>query len=296
MPADQSPADLSPAWADSLSASLPERLSAAIPPLGPCAVGFSGGVDSALLAAALLRFRSPDIPPPIALTAESATTSDDERCNAQRVAAEIGIRLLTLETDEMRDPQFLANGPERCYYCKRIRFAAMRDALLSLEKSEKIRYTLCDGSNADDANDYRPGRRALAELGVRSPLAEAGLTKAEIRALAAEWGLSCAERPSNPCLVTRFPYGMTPTDEALRRVEAAERWLKMAGFPICRVRLLLPLEARIEVPREETPKLLAPPLAEQLTANLTALGFQHIHVDPEGFVSGKMNRTLRLPE
>ena len=269
---------------------LEERLDAAVRSLGTAAVGFSGGVDSALLAAALQRYRPANAAPPIAVTATSATTSDDERSNARRVASEIGIRLIELETGEMRDTDFLANGPDRCYHCKRIRFAAILEKLRAIEESEGIAYTLCDGSNADDAHDYRPGRRALLEFGIRSPLAEIGMTKTEIRVLAEKWRLSCAARPSNPCLATRIPYHTPPTEESLRRIEAAEKFLVGVGFPVCRVRLDEPLVARIEIERSEIPRLAAAPLAERLAERFAALGFVRFSIDSEGFVSGKMNR------
>ena len=151
---------------------------------------------------------------------------------------------------------------------------------------------MVDGTNADDANDFRPGTKAAREAGVRSPFAELGITKAEIRALARSWGLSVAEKPSNPCLATRIGYGLSLDVATLRRIEAAEISVKRFGFSTCRVRVDAPGAARIEVPESEIDAASTPDVRRALVAELRGLGFAFVSLDLEGFASGKGNRIL----
>ncbi len=290
-----------------------------------CAVAFSGGVDSATLAKALVlaterrgtlttedgtatRVRKA---PPTGFFAVGATSTDEEKRDANRLAAEIGIALQVLETTELNDGRFVANSPERCYWCKKIRFAELgRLAFATLRSAanaerekkengasqpvEKLEFplVLIDGTNADDASDFRPGTKAAREAGVRSPFAELGITKAEIRALARSWGLSVAEKPSNPCLATRVGYGIPLDVATLRRIEAAEIAVKRFGFSTCRVRVDAPGTARIEVPEAEIDAASTPEVRRRLVAELRALGFAFVSLDLEGFASGKGNRIL----
>lgn len=286
-----------------------------------CAVAFSGGVDSATLAKALVLAteRRPTLTmengtpsgvrksPPTGFFAVGATSTDEEKRDAERLADEIGIALQTLETQELNDELFVANSPERCYWCKKIRFAELgrlaietlrqtgkneeKDASQTVAKKE-VAIVLVDGTNADDANDFRPGTRAAREAGVRSPFAELGITKAEIRALARSWGLSVAEKPSNPCLATRIGYGLQLDVATLRRIEAAELAVKRFGFSTCRVRVDALRTARIEVPEGEIDAASRPETRRALVAELRALGFAFVALDLEGFVSGKGNRLL----
>lgn len=286
-----------------------------------CAVAFSGGVDSATLAKALVLAteRRPTLTtedgaatevrksPPTGFFAVGATSTDEEKRDAGRLAAEIGIALQVLETQELNDSRFVANSPERCYWCKKIRFAELgrlaveslrttrkngEDGALQSVEKEEVPLVLVDGTNADDANDFRPGTKAAREAGVRSPFAELGITKAEIRALARDWGLSVAEKPSNPCLATRIGYGLPLDVATLRRIEAAEVAVRRFGFSTCRVRVDAPGAARIEVPESEIDAASTPDVRRALVAELRALGFAFVALDLEGFASGKGNRIL----
>lgn len=280
-----------------------------------CAVAFSGGVDSATLAKALVLAteRRPTLTtgvkkaPPTGFFAVGATSTDAERKEARQLAAEIGIALQVLETQELNDERFVANSPERCYWCKKIRFAELgrlaiatlrparkngEDNALQLVENKRVQMLLVDGTNADDANDFRPGTKAAREAGVRSPFAELGITKAEIRALARSWGLSVAEKPSNPCLATRIGYGLPLDVATLRRIEAAEIAVKRFGFSTCRVRVDAPGAARIEVPESEIDAASTPDVRRALVAELRSLGFAFVSLDLEGFASGKGNRIL----
>lgn len=290
-----------------------------------CAVAFSGGVDSATLAKALVLATERRATlttedgastgvrkaPPTGFFAVGATSTEEEKREARVLAAEIGIALQVLETQELRDERFVANQPERCYWCKKIRFAELgrlavatlrsaadsdakkenADASQTVEKTT-FPLVLVDGTNADDANDFRPGTKAAREAGVRSPFAELGITKAEIRALARSWGLSVAEKPSNPCLATRIGYGLPLDVATLRRIEAAEIAVKRFGFSTCRVRVDAPETARIEVPENEIDAASKPETRRALVAELRALGFAFVALDLEGFASGKGNRVL----
>ena len=286
-----------------------------------CAVAFSGGVDSATLAKALVLATERRATlttedgvatgvkkaPPTGFFAVGATSTEEEKREARVLADEIGIALQVLKTQELNDERFVANSPDRCYWCKKIRFAELgRLAVATLRSAEGdgvdgatqtaekewFPLVLVDGTNADDANDFRPGTKAAREAGVRSPFAELGITKAEIRELARRWGLSVAEKPSNPCLATRIGYGLPLDVASLRRIEAAEVAVKRFGFSTCRVRVDAPGAARIEVPENEIDAASTPETRRALVAELRALGFAFVSLDLEGFASGKGNRIL----
>lgn len=260
--------------------------------LAPSAVAFSGGVDSSLLAkGALLASEKYGTLPPIGIFAISPTLSQSDIKIARQTAREIGLELFEIDTSaELALPTFQKNARDRCYHCKRFRFSAMQEMIRRWEGEGQPHRTLLDGENADDRSLHRPGERAAAELGVRSPLAELGLTKADVRKLSHHLALSIANRPSTPCLATRILYGLTPTPELLRRVEAAEEFLLSKGFPVCRVRADSPLTARIEVPAEEISRVIQPDTKEAIVEEFLRLGFGAVSVDLEGFVSGKMDR------
>ena len=223
----------------------------------------------------------------------SPTSSQSDIDNARAVARQIGLRLVEIDSSgELDLPAFRTNAPDRCYHCKKYRFSAIQDLIDRQHRAGEPRRTLLDGENADDRGGRRPGERAAAELGVRSPLAELGIGKAEVRRLARELGLSTADRPSNPCLATRLLYGLTPTAELLRRVEEAEKILRAEGFSVCRVRVDSPVTARIEVPAGEIPRVLAGGVKEAILEKFLRLGFAAVSLDLEGFVSGKMDRTV----
>lgn len=258
----------------------------------PVAIAFSGGVDSSVLAKAAVLFLSGPRPP--ALLAFGATSTADDLSAARTVAEEIGVRLIELPTDEMSDPSFLQNGPDRCYHCKRVRFDAIFAALRKLPKPNEKPFTLLDGSNADDLADYRPGNQAAAEHSVQSPLADLGFHKEEIRLLAKRWSLSNADRPSNPCLVTRLAYGLLPTEERLRKIELTEDFLHRVGFSVCRVRFSANRPPSVEVPVDDIPRLQSEGLWKRVVEMFRAENLPEPTLDAEGFISGKMNRSLKL--
>lgn len=248
-------------------------------------VAFSGGVDSTFLAAAAVRALGAQNV--LAATAVSATLTGGERDEAVRIAAALGVQHVLLPTDEFSDAAFTANTAERCYFCKKIRFQA-----LAAWAAARGWPWIVEGSNTDDDADYRPGSRAVAELAaVRSPLKEAGLAKAEIRAVSSEWHLPTAGKPSAACLASRIAYGLPLTPERLKQVEAAEAFLR----PFCdgqlRVRHHGTL-ARIEVEPDCIAKLAEPETARIVSAKLQALGFHHVTLDLSGYRMGSLNEDL----
>lgn len=248
--------------------------------LGSAVVAFSGGADSSLVAVAAQEALGTRA---LAVTAISDTLPAREREAAARTAAAIGIRHLELPLDELVSTEFVANGPDRCYHCKRVRMGG----IIACARDNGFRAVL-DGTNADDAGDWRPGRRACGELGVRSPLAEAGIGKSAVRALLRELGLAVHDKPSTPCLSSRIPYGSPVTKQKLRQIEQAEEALHLLGLREVRVRHHGAV-AMIEVPREDAPRVLS---AVGLAGRLREIGFDHAALDIEGLRSGSLNRVL----
>jgi uncharacterized protein len=206
--------------------------------------------------------------------------------SAAALAQQVGLAHRVIEYNDLENPQFTANPAERCYHCKLARLG------LILELAQREGYAaVLEGSNADDAGDYRPGRRAVVERGGRSPLAEVGLSKAEIRAIARALGLAVWDRPSAPCLATRFPYGTPVTLEGLRQVTEAEAYLRGLGFAPLRVRHHGQV-ARLEVAPEQIERLAQQ--RAQIAAHLKGLGFQYVALDLEGYRSGSMNEVLAI--
>lgn len=247
-------------------------------------VAFSGGVDSTFLlkvAHDVLGDKA------VGVTATSESYPTQELEEAKRLAAFIGVRHVVIETEELLDPRYTENPTNRCYYCKTELFRR----LSPLAEALGLR-SIVDGANIDDLNDHRPGRWAAQEYRVRSPLVEAGFGKEEIRLLSQRLGLPTWEKPASPCLSSRFPYGVEITPEQLRMVEAAEAFLRSLGFHQVRVRHHERL-ARIEVPREELPRLVTSGLAEKIAFHLKALGYLYVTVDLEGYRSGSLNAALR---
>jgi uncharacterized protein len=264
-----------------------EHLQKTITGLGRVAVAFSGGTDSSYLLAVCRDWLGIDNV--LALTADSPLTPRTELAEARALASQLGVRHLVLPVDDLADPAIVANRPDRCYHCKFSRFSALFD----IARGQGFTHLL-HGENADDVGDYRPGSRAAVELGVRAPLREAGLLKAEIRTLSRERGLSTWNKPANACLASRFPYGTPLTREGLARVEAAEAALRRTwGLAQLRVRDHGPV-ARIEVPASEIARLATPEARAIAVDRLQALGYQHVALDLAGYRTGSMNHGLEL--
>lgn len=249
-------------------------------------VAFSGGVDSAVVAKAAHLTLANDA---IAITADSPSVARAELVDAQRIAAEIGIRHVVVGTNEFADADYLRNDGARCYFCKSELYTRIEAMLPELGNP-----VVCSGANQDDMGDYRPGLTAAAEHRVRHPLQEAGFTKADVRALARHWGLDIWDKPAAPCLSSRLAPGVSVTTERTGRVEAAERLLRELGIRECRVRLHEGELARIEVPLAEVPRLAEPAIRATLAARLRELGFRYVTLDLEGFRSGNLNELVSL--
>jgi uncharacterized protein len=244
-------------------------------------IAFSGGVDSAVVAALAADALGDDA---VACTARSETLPAAELDDAKRVAAEIGVRHETVTFSELDDPNFVANDGDRCYHCRTMRLGRMYEAARELGIG-----TVCDGTNADDPGEgHRPGLRAVEELDVFSPLLDAGITKEEVRAIAESYGLSVADKPSMACLSSRIPTGLEVTEERLTRVEKAERVLREWGFEGFRVRDHDGL-ARVEIAPDELERALDPAFADAVHEHLTDLGFEYVTLDMAGYRTGSVS-------
>ena len=260
-----------------------DRLREILVSLGSVLVAFSGGVDSSFLLKMALDTLGPERV--LAVTAASETYFPEEVEAARALAQSLGARHLVITTTELEHEEFATNPPERCYFCKR----HLMSELVALARGEGLA-AVVDGSNWDDLGDYRPGARAARELGVRSPLQEAGLTKAEIRAFSRQLSLPTWDKPSLACLASRFPYWTRITREELRQVAQAEGFLRQLGFRQLRVRHHGSL-ARIEVLPEDFPRLLQ--VAEQVRDRFQELGYVYVTMDLAGYRTGSMNEILR---
>lgn len=248
----------------------------------PLAIGFSGGVDSAYLAAVAVEALGPGRA--VALIGRSDSLAGSEEDNALSVAETLGIPVLQVETAELADPRYAANPTNRCYFCKSV----LWDTLVPLAR-ERGFVTVIDGTNADDLSDYRPGGKAAKERGVASPLAELGFTKDEIRERTKARNLSWWDRPSSPCLASRLPYGTAVTPERLRQVDRAELALRTLGVTgNLRVRHHGD-RARVEMDRDQLEHWSRPGAREQVVNAVTAAGYEEVELDPRGFRSGSLN-------
>lgn len=250
------------------------------------AIALSGGVDSAVLlveAHAVLGRRV------LALTARSPIHPEHEVADAIRIASDLGVPHVIVDSHEMDRPDFLANSPERCYICKTAVFRQLQE----LAESKGFAH-LAHGANADDQSDYRPGLKAAAEMGVAAPLMEAGFTKPEIRQVARERGLFVWDKPAMACIATRFPYGTPIRLDQVEQIKQAEQVLAKAGIRGCRVRHHGTV-ARIEVPVDRLPMLVNESVRLPIVKQLRQIGFLHVAADLEGYVSGSMNRALDRP-
>ena len=257
------------------------QLSDALEAMGSVLVSFSGGVDSSyLLKIAHLALGSRAL----AATGLSQTYAREEMDEARSIAREIGAEHILVDTAELTDPRYADNTHQRCFFCKSELYSRLRE----LADSRGVRH-IVDGSNVDDLDDFRPGMRAARELGVRSPLQEVGLAKAEIRLLSAALGLPTWNKPAVACLSSRFPYGDPITVEKLRQVAAAESAVRALGFSGFRVRHHGDI-GRLEVPREQFAKAIQH--ADELADALRAAGYRHAVLDLAGYRSGSTNEVL----
>lgn len=247
-------------------------------------VAFSGGVDSTLLLRVAADTLGPD--KVLALTATSPTYPTFEFEQSRQLAAEIGVKQLVVESNELEIPGFAENNPRRCYHCKHELFS-----ICLKYAAEQGFAAVLDGSNLDDLGDYRPGRDAIKELQVHSPLLEAGLGKEEIRQLSKQLQLPTWDKQPFACLSSRFPYGTEITAERLRQIDRCESWLRRQGFRNYRVRFHDQI-ARIEVAPAEIPRLLDSTLRGQLVSEFKAAGFTYVTLDLQGYRTGSMNETL----
>ena len=254
---------------------------------GGIVIAFSGGVDSTFLAAVATEELGPKA---LAVTALSPTYPQREQKEAVEFAAKLGLRHELVESNELDIPGFAENPVNRCYYCKGELFRVIRD--IADRHGIKV---IADGTNADDSKDYRPGRRAAKELGVASPLLEAGLTKSEIRALSRRMRLPTAEKPAFACLASRFPYGSKITEDKLRAVDRVENALRKLGFKQIRVRHHGEV-ARIEVEAEAIGRFALNEVRNQILEVAKNVGFAYVALDLEGYRTGSMNETLSEAE
>ena len=258
-------------------------------------VAFSGGADSAYLAWAATSVLGQSA---LCVTADSPSYSDRHRQLALTVAREAGLRHEVIQTSELDRPEYRANPTNRCYYCKHELYTS-----LTAMASDRGVAVVADGSNADDRGDYRPGRQAAREFGVRSPLDEAGLTKAEIRELSRRAGLRTWDEPASACLSSRIPYHSEVTSEKLRVIERAEDVLRSMGFRVCRVRHhelassgtgSPSMLARLEIAADELPRALEPEIRGRIVREIRAIGYQHVTIDLQGYRMGSLNEGVRL--
>ena len=247
-------------------------------------IAFSGGVDSTFLvkiAHSTLGEKA------LAVTAKSPSYPASELKEAKQLSREIGVEHLVIDSEELNNEDFVRNPPRRCYFCKKELFSRLVD----LAGEKRIRW-VADATNSDDEDDFRPGRDAAKELGIRSPLLEAKLDKNDIRLLSRELGLPTWNKPAYACLASRFPYGERITGEKLKKIDKAEAFLKNLGFEQLRLRHH-DILARIEVDKEDIPALLDEKIREKIIDYLRNLGYRYITLDLQGYRTGSLNESLK---
>ena len=265
-----------------------DRLLEQLRAYGSCAVAMSAGVDSTVVAkAAQLALGDKAV----AITGSSDSLAGGELDEARRLAALIGIRHIVIETDEFAHGDYTRNAPDRCYHCKTELYTKLEGLAEKLDVALVV-----NGANLDDRGDYRPGMRAAAEHRIASPLLDCGFTKADVRALAAQWELPVWDKPASPCLSSRIAYGEEVTPERTAMIDRAERYLHSLGLRVLRVRYHRGDLARVEVPADAIARLADTAIREALVAEFKRLGFKYVTLDLEGFRTGSMNDVLPVAQ
>jgi uncharacterized protein len=261
-----------------------DKLKKILEDLDSVVVAYSGGVDSTLL----LKVAVDTLSPKNVLACISAGVVEPKHVlrRAKKIAKTIGVRLQTIDADELKDPNFVANKADRCFHCK----SHLCQELIDIAAKKGLKQVIF-GTNLDDLDDFRPGNRAMKLFGIRSPLAEAKLTKLDIRALSRKLRLETADVPSSPCLASRLAYGLQISEERLSQIEKAEDFLRTFGLVEFRVRHHDTI-ARIEVHQEDFKKVTAEPNRSKIIKKLKSLGFKYVAIDLQGFRTGSLNETL----
>jgi uncharacterized protein len=261
-----------------------DRLQSCLRAMGSAVVAFSGGVDSAVVLAAAVRVLEGRA---LAVTAASPSLAIGELESARSLAIGLGAGHEVIATHEFDNPAYRANPSNRCYYCKE----ELYSRLAGIARARGFKFVV-DGCNADDGRallDRRPGRIAAERFAIRSPLAELGIGKPEVRAIAASYGLAVAEKPASPCLSSRVPYGTRIEVDDLRRIDLAERYLRASGFDVVRVRHF-GVTARIEVPQPDIDRLRS--IHSRVARAFAAVGYANIDIDPRGYRTGSLNENV----